>query len=351
MTAPAALSSEYNNNVNSLSLRQALDYCLDILKIKDDSECYRNVAQAKIPLAIIKTHGNWITALKLIASCSRIVNYDSSDNDNHVFSQIQLYDFLTLAARVIEKDEKEQEQERVAGGRQVNVNTILKIMGDIMENYENFGDRLKSNYPSIIVDVISVLHNGVDTKGSKISSISIDKYYQSRKQQGAVEAVGKVAKVVAAAATTTRHKDQSISLSSYSSEPKEEALVQSLFQITNRRREDIEQLLGRLTTSDLKKIRELCHNYNRLQKYSRLITEGSEQEFKKEIEREIGRKLGPHQLWRAANSVKRVRTYIENILDNKFIPDISHGINHVKHNLEYGYQLMDLIDCRRQKSR
>src|SRR5919109_312807 len=102
-----------NNNVNSLSLRQALDYCLDILKIKEDSsECYRNIIQrttrmttTKAPLAIIKTHGNWITAMKLIADCSGIINYNSNNNkdnknnnddyNNNNFSQTQLYDFLT----------------------------------------------------------------------------------------------------------------------------------------------------------------------------------------------------------------------------------------------------------------
>ena len=26
-----------------------------------------------------------------------------------------------------------------------------------------------------------------------------------------------------------------------------------------------------------------------------------------------------------------------------FIPHDTHGINHIKHNLEYGYQVMDLI--------
>ena len=37
------------NNINSLSLRQAIDYCLDILKIKEDSsECYRNIIQTTI---------------------------------------------------------------------------------------------------------------------------------------------------------------------------------------------------------------------------------------------------------------------------------------------------------------
>jgi len=43
------------------------------------------------------------------------------------------------------------------------------------------------------------------------------------------------------------------------------------------------------------------------------------------------------------------RTYIENILDNKFIPDASHGINRIKHNLEYGYQLVNLIERKRRK--
>jgi hypothetical protein len=56
-----------------------------------------------------------------------------------------------------------------------------------------------------------------------------------------------------------------------------------------------------------------------------------------------------HQLGRAAASIRRVRTYIENILDNKFKPDSSHGINHIKHNLEYGYQLMNLIESSRRR--
>jgi hypothetical protein len=108
-----------------------------------------------------------------------------------------------------------------------------------------------------------------------------------------------------------------------------------------------------LQDSDLKKISELCPNYSRLQYYSKLLTkkEGSQEQFKKEIQREIGRKLTSHQLGRAANSIRKARTYIENILDNKFIPDASHGINHVKHNLEYGYQLMNLIERTKRRQR
>jgi hypothetical protein len=88
--------------------------------------------------------------------------------------------------------------------------------------------------------------------------------------------------------------------------------------------------------------------FRQLKKYSRLIIEGSGQEFRKEIEKELGREIAAYQLGRAASSVKRVRVYIENILDNKFIADVSHGINHVKYNLEYGYQLMNLIERTRR---
>jgi hypothetical protein len=52
-----------------------------------------------------------------------------------------------------------------------------------MENYESFSHSLKSNYPRIIVDVISILHRGIDTNGTKVNPISVGKYYQLRKQQ------------------------------------------------------------------------------------------------------------------------------------------------------------------------
>jgi len=333
-TSSSHTSKHIDNNVNSLSLGQALDYYLDILKIREDSESYRSITQTtitKVPLTIMKTHGSWITAMKLIADCSGILNYNN--NNGHVLSQTQLYDFLVLATKVIEEE------------RANNNNILLKILRDIMENYEYFSDYLKSNYPRIIVDVISILHKGIDTKGSKVNPVCIEKYYQSRKQQQATMA--KEEEEIPAKATTTAtiaaiHKGEVIL---------KEDFVESLAQITNRGEKELEESLAKLQDSDMKCISELCLNYSRLQKYSKLIAEGSEQEFKKEIQRELGRKLEAHQLRCATDSVKRVRTYIENILDNKFIPDISHGINHVKHNLEYGYQLMNLIERRRQKTR
>ena len=52
-----------------------------------------------------------------------------------------------------------------------------------MENYESFSHSLKSNYPRIIVDVISILHRGIDTNETTVNPISVGRYYQLRKQQ------------------------------------------------------------------------------------------------------------------------------------------------------------------------
>jgi hypothetical protein len=116
--------------------------------------------------------------------------------------------------------------------------------------------------------------------------------------------------------------------------------------LSKRRRQEREQSLARLQDSDLKKISELCCNYSKLQHYSNLITK---EEFKNEVQKELGRELRPYRLTRAANSIRRAQIYIENILDNKFMLDASHGINHIKHNLEYGYQLMNLIGRKRRR--
>ena len=127
-------------------------------------------------------------------------------------------------------------------------------------------------------------------------------------------------------------------------------LIERLAQITNRDRITLQKAVERLPYSDLKKISELCRNYRKLQYYSKLITkESSQQELKNNIQWKIGREIRSDELGHAVRSIRRVQLYIENILDNKFTLDASHGINHVKHNLEYGYSLMNLIELPRRK--
>jgi hypothetical protein len=301
----------------------------------------------KVPLESVNNSNNGsnerISAMKIIAYAYSSVKNNNNANDttsSYLFSQSQLSDFLTLSAKGIE--EKRMSSEIINS-------IIFKIYRDITENYQELSQSLKSNYPIIIVDVVSIIKHGMDTKGTKVSSIGIEKYYQSRKQQATMAEEGEEETARTAAATTSAAicKDK-IRLSSLNLK----SLVENLSQMTNRERKELEESLARLRGSDLKKISELCHNHSRLQHYSKLITkEGSQEEFKNEIQRELGRKLRSHQLGRAANSIRRLQTYIENILDNKFIPDASHGINHVKHNIEYGYQLMNLIERTRRRQR
>lgn len=313
---------------------ETLLYCLNILKIENNNEIYRDTLELvqKDPKESGNVSNEWIRSIKIIANAH-------SSLTSYVFSQSQLSDFLTLSAKGIE-------EKRMSS--QIINNVILKIYRDIIENYENFSHSLKLNFPTIVVDVISIINQGIDTKGTKVSSIGIEKYYQLRKQQSTAISEGEQKKewktpvTVIATSTTaaTIHKERLL-LSN-------KDLVERLAHITNRERKELEESLARLQDSDLKRISEICRNYSRLQKYSRLIIEGSGQEFRKEIETELGREIAAYQLGRAASSVKRVRVYIENILDNKFIADVSHGINHVKHNLEYGYQLMNLIERTRR---
>lgn len=131
-------------------------------------------------------------------------------------------------------------------------NVIFKMYRDIMENYGS----LKSNYPGIIVDVISILHRGVDTKGSKVNPINIERYYQLRKQQATMNEAERKKKEVATttantttaatAATAAIHKKKILLLS-------KKELVDRLAQITNRDRKQLEEALARLQYSDLKK--------------------------------------------------------------------------------------------------
>jgi capsular polysaccharide biosynthesis protein len=117
--------------------------------------------------------------------------------------------------------------------------------------------------------------------------------------------------------------------------------------ITGRSKKDLENSLASLQSIDIKKIKDLSSNYKRLQKYTKLANTAG---FKKEVEKDLGRKLTDNQLQHAVNSIRKANTYIANVLDGKFVPHGTHGINHVKHNLEYGYQLMGLMEPRKRRA-
>lgn len=223
-----------------------------------------------------------------------------------------------------------------------------------MENYDNLDTDLKYNYPKIILNIISIIRRGSDISGEKINLYGLERYYLKNK----LDAIDKKLDVSAPILDTVKKTDitdekksessslQALTPTSIENTLSKKDLVNSLSVITGRKKNELNELLAKIPELDYKKITDLCANYSKLQKYSRLI--GTE-EFSRQIEKELGRKFNDRQLQHATISIRKVKSYVENVLDGKFIPHGSHGINHVKHNLEYGYQLMGLIEYRRRK--
>lgn len=306
-----------------MSLGNVLTACLDLLKI-DDPAIRKKAVEfvGSVPLGTVNTYGKWITAAKAIA--------DSCAVSGRLFSQSEMCDFLTVAAKGVDS--------RRAGAKTVN-DATFQIYLDIMENYQKADDIVKLHYPRIIVDTISALDKGVDTRGEAVGVYSLDRYYQERKSTATQEdpAATYLANPMSEKSASATHEPPS-----YSDE-----LVENLMHITNRSRKDLERSLASLQTVDVKKITDLSLNYKRLQRYGKL---SNSKTFKKEVEKELGRRLTDNQLQHAINSIRKAKNYIENVLDGKFVPHGTHGINHVKHNLEYGYQLMGLMEPRKRRS-
>lgn len=320
---PLQTSSEPEESTNSASLGNVLTACLDLLKI-DDPAIRKKAVEfvGSVPVNTINTYGKWITAAKAIADACAV--------SGRLFSQSEMCDFLTVAAKGVDS--------KRAGAKAVN-DTTFHIYVDIMENYKKADEKTKLHYPRTIVDTITALDKGVDTKGEPVGIYSLDRYYQERKLTAPREdpASTYIVRPMGDRTISVAHQPPSFS----------EELVENLIHITNRSRKDLERSLATLQAADVKKITDLSVNYRRLQKYGKMHNPSA---FKKEVEKELGRKLTENQLQHAINSIRKVKDYIENVLDGKFVPHGTHGINHVKHNLEYGYQLMGLMEPRKRRS-
>jgi hypothetical protein len=330
------------------SLEKVLTDCLDMLKISDDSQITKTAFELieRVTLEQLNTYGKWIIAMKKIA--------DSCVANKHTFSQSEIHDFLTVVVATGIADDKKKT-------KAVN-DAIFNIYRDIMENYSNSPEGLKTNYPQIIVDVLSILAIGIDTEGEKITAYNIEGYYQTRKLKSITAAA-----TAATIDTIKKKKDYSDTESSYSETPLQQLLLspyycqmneeekidflKNLNQITDRSKEALELSLANLqNTEDIRTLRDLCANYNKLQKYSELLHSSEDRfRFKVELQKQLERTLTDYQLQHAINSIKKAKLYIENVLDSRFSPYGSYGINHVKHNLEYGYQLMEMMQPNRRR--
>ena len=312
------------------ALEDDLNYCLDMLKINkhNDGEIETKIRKLYTQnSAFFSIYHKRLITLKIIA--------DFIIFTSNILAPSQLYDFLMLSRAAIPA-ERMRVNERLQG---TTNDIVFKIYGDLLENYQVASDTLKLEYPRIIVDVIAVLNNGIDTNGKRVSVYGVYDYYLSRKS----EAMGNVAGVTISNLISDENKDTTEQAISNND------LIQSLVRITGRNSKDIKESLARLNTLDIGRIRSLCINYLKIDKYCRLVAYGRKH-FIDEIERECGgKKLTKHQIQIAIISIARVREYIENVLDRKFVPHSSHYINHTKHNLEYGYHVMGLIGSSKRR--
>ncbi len=323
-------SSEEKGNRILAALEDDLDYCIDILKIDKQDDVGKTETRIKKLLhthdiAFFSTYHKRLITLKIIADFITLTS--------NTLTQSQLYDFLMLSTAAVISAEGVRGSKRLQG---TTNDIVFRIYGDLLENYQAANDILKLNYPGIIVDVVAILNNGIDMNGKQVSVYGVYDYYLSRKSEPVSNNI--VGVDVSNKITSDEDKNKT------EREASNNDLVQSLVRITGRNSKEIEESLARLNNSDIERVRNLCVNYPKIDKYCRLIA-ADRKHFIDEIERECGgKKLTKYQIQIAVISIKKVRKYIENVLDRKFVPHSSHYINHTKHNLEYGYQVMGLIE-------
>jgi hypothetical protein len=335
-------------------MKERLTRSLQLLKINHDSPITKT-AYKLIENDQLKNpqHGNWIIALNAIAGSCVLTQW--------VLSQSEVYDFLTVAVST-------SMETRTKASDAV----IFRIYRDIMTNYESSDNKLKIVYPKIIVDVVAILAKGFDMSGKKVPVYNLEGYYQMRKSDvisttitEATKAMEPITMSASSFTSATAASIESINSKELSikSEPpvsndlreqrltKEQAseFVGSLIKITNRSKKDIQASIANLPRTDIFRLRNLCKNYNKLQKYSEIIIDADHQKLSTALENDIGRKLSSFQLQHAANSIRKAKLYVENVLDRKFIPHGSYGINHTKHNLEYGYLVVGLMQPSRKR--
>jgi hypothetical protein len=294
-----------------VSINEIIDNIFYLINL-DNMEMKRNIVE----ISRNTTHQNpsekWFYALKIISIYSV--------KNKEFFSESQLYDLLTIMSRITDERKKDV------------VNTItFSIYRDIMENYNKINENLKLIFPVIIVNLMYIIKYGQDIEGNSVNLFAINNYYQNSKLNVEKE----LKKILSFEIESNSIQDI-----------QESEIFEILEKLTKRNEKEIQNAFQSLIEPDKQKIENICRNYHKLLEYSQLM---STHRFSELIEKEAGRKLSESQIQHAANSIKKTKTYLESILDGSFVPKGKHGINHVKHNLEYGFQLMGIIQSKRRK--
>ena len=318
-------------------MKERLTRCLQLLKINHSEQISKTAFELIEKFSDrgrASRHGSWIGALNAIAG-SCLLN-------QRALSQSEVYDFLTVAVTT-----------SLEGRTKAIDELVFRIYRDIMATYDSLDDKPKIAYPKIIVDVVAILAEGVDTSGKRIPVHNVEVYYQTRKSDVISSIPVSPSAIPLTTATAASIENiESVKIEKGALEEDEESeLVGVLNKITERSKEDIQVSVAKLEKRDVLRLKDLCKNYSKILKYSKLIADTDNlQKFKAALQSESGRKLSSFQIQHAASSIKKAKLYVENVLDGKFAPHGSYGINHTKHNLEYGYLIVGLMQPSRKRT-
>ena len=318
-------------------MKERLTRCLQLLKINHSEQISKTAFELIEKFSDrgrASRHGSWIGALNAIAG-SCLLN-------QRALSQSEVYDFLTVAVTT-----------SLEGRTKAIDELVFRIYRDIMATYDSLDDKPKIAYPKIIVDVVAILAEGVDTSGKRIPVHNVEVYYQTRKSDVISSIPVSPSAIPLTTATAASIENiESVNIEKGALEEDEESeLVGVLNKITERSKEDILVSVAKLEKRDVLRLKDLCKNYSKILKYSKLIADTDNlQKFKAALQSESGRKLSSFQIQHAASSIKKAKLYVENVLDGKFAPHGSYGINHTKHNLEYGYLIVGLMQPSRKRT-
>jgi uncharacterized protein YfbU (UPF0304 family) len=298
----------HNWSNEQISINDIINNIFSLLNI-NDIEIKNKVIEISRNSRAENPSDKWFYALKIVSICS--IKYRKS------FYQSQLYDLLTILSKILDGKKKDV----------VNIITF-KIYKDIMENYNKLNDSLRLIFPFIIVNLMYMLKYGNDLEGKPINLHDINNYYQSSK----LNLENELKKILL--------------LNIETNNPQDNKLSKILEKLTGRNEKEIQIAFENLIESDRKKVEDVCNNYQKLQEYCKIIETNG---FSEIIEKEAGRKLSDSQLQHALYSIKKTKLYLEKLLDGTFVPNGKHGINHIKHNIEYGFQLAGIIQSKRKK--
>ena len=291
-----------------ISCNEIINNIFNLLSI-DDIEIKNNVLEILRNFNVENIADRWFYVMKLFSIYSI--------KQNKVFSQSQLCDILTILSSLLEEKKRDL------------VNTItFNIYKDIIDN-NKLSENQRLIFPFIIINLMYILKYGHDLEGRPINLYAINNYYQNSKRN----AENEIEKIQLLNIEMNNNYDNKIFM--------------ILKKITGRDEKDVHNSFNNLIEADQKKIENICNNYDKLQEYSKI---NKKNEFNEIIEKEAGRKLSDSQLQHAIYSIKKTKSYLENLLDGVFVPKGKHGINHIKHNIEYGFQLAGIIQSKRKKS-